>query len=214
MIAKGFRFGLLLQFAIGPVCLYVLKVAAEAGIMPAISAAAAATIVDGLFAALAIAGIGPLLDKPKTEKTLRFLGTFILTYFGFGIILSELGINIIPVVGSAAVTGTSSAFAAGLILTAANPLTILFWAGVFATKVSDGENNKRDIVLFAAGAVSTTIVFLGILSFAASSARPLLTPEVILAANLVVGAALLVFAAKMLFDKTQRVISQTVNSKI
>ncbi len=199
MFVKGFRFGLLLQIAIGPVCLYVLKVAVESGIMPAISATAAATIIDGLFAALAIAGIAPLLDKPKTKKNLKRFGTLILTYFGCGIILSKFGINIIPGIGGAAITGSSSAFAAGLILTAANPLTILFWAGVFATKISEGENNKKDIILFASGAVSTTLVFLGALTFAASLARPLLTHNVILILNLFVGAALLIFAFRMLF---------------
>lgn len=206
MIARGFRFGLMLQFAIGPVCLYVLKVAAESGTYPAISAVVAATIVDGLFATLAILGIGPLLDKPKAKNVLRRLGTLILLYFGSGIVLSVIGINIIPFIGDVALTNTSSAFTTGLILTAANPLTILFWAGVFATKISQGKNDKRNIVLFAFGSVSSTIVFLGVLSFAAGSTRPLLTHSVILTMNIFVGAALLVFAVKMLFQQESSVV--------
>lgn len=34
-IIKGFRFGLLLQLAIGPVCLFIIKTAAESGVLTA-----------------------------------------------------------------------------------------------------------------------------------------------------------------------------------
>jgi|GEM_PF-4305598 len=55
--------------------------------------------------------------------------------------------------------------------------------------------------------VSTTIVFLGALSFAASSARRLLTHNIIFTMNLIVGAVLLVFAIRMLFQQGPDTVS-------
>ncbi len=206
MIAKGFRFGLLLQFAVGPVCLYVLKVAVEAGAFPAFSAVAAATIVDFLFASLAVIGIGPMLDRPQTKRIMRYFGVVILTYFGLGIILTEFGIGIIPGLGISSAAATSNAFWAGIVLTAANPLTILFWAGVFSSKISEGGINTKDIILFAAGAVSTTFVFLGILIIVAGYLHPFFTARVVLVMNILVGIALLAFAARMMLDRKPRTI--------
>ena len=171
-----------------------------------------ATIVDFLFASLAILGIGPLFDKPGTKRILRYLGIIILIYFGFGIIPDEIGINIIPGLGISSAATPSTAFAAGLILTSANPLTILFWVGVFASKIYESGINKKEIVLFALGAVSTTLVPLGILSFAAGSLRPFLNSQVILVLNLLVGVAILIFAVKMFHSKKSDVISQMVKN--
>lgn len=201
MIIKGFRFGLLLQVAIGPVCFYVIKTATDSGMIPAIAAVIAATIVDALFVSFAILGIGSLLEKPKVKGILKYSGSFILVYFGFGIILESFKINIIPGLGEMSSLSTSSAFITGFILTASSPLTILFWAGVFATKMSCENYDKTDMKLFGVGAVSTTLVFLGVVAFTASLFQTLMTSKVIFVLNIVVGVILLAFAVKMFFRK-------------
>jgi threonine/homoserine/homoserine lactone efflux protein len=205
MIIKGFRFGLLLQIAIGPVCLYILKTATESGVFPAIAAAAAATIVDGIFVTLAILGVGSLLNRQRVKSILRNLGSIILAYFGLGIILGSMDINIIPgLSGISSSIKTSGAFVTCFILTASSPLTILFWSGVFATKMTSENYSMKDMKLFSIGAVSTTFVFLGLVSLIAGLLHAIMTPEFILVSNIIVGIILLVFAVRMFLKKPEK----------
>lgn len=202
MIIKGFRFGILLQIAIGPVFLFVLKTATESGILAAEAAVLGATIVDALFVTLAILGIGKLLDKPRTKNALKYFGTVILVYFGAGIVLGSFDIHILPGLGgfTSSITLTSS-FLASFVLTASSPLTILFWAGLFATKLSNEGYSKSDMKLFGFGAVLTTLSFLGIIAFIAGLLEPLMTDGLIDGLNIVVGIVLIGFAIKMALSK-------------
>ena len=49
MIAKGFRFGLLLQFALGPMTLLIFQIAVASGFAVAIQGVVGVTLVDGLL---------------------------------------------------------------------------------------------------------------------------------------------------------------------
>ncbi len=198
MIIKGFRFGLLLQIAIGPVCIYVIKTAVQSGIPAAEAAVAAATIVDAVFVALAILGIGALLDRPHVKGVLKYLGALVLLYFGAGIILGSFGVSIIPGLGDLGSSiKTSSAFVTSFVLTASSPLTILFWTGVFASKMTNEGYSKKDMALFGTGSVLTTLTFLGTAALFAGMLQPVMTPAVINVMNAAVGVVLILFAAKM-----------------
>lgn len=205
MFIKGARFGLLLQVAIGPVCLYVLKTAMASGVWPALSAAAAATVVDGIFVTLAILGVGALLNKQRVKILFKNIGAVILAYFGLGIILGSLGINIIPGIGGISETvKTSNAFITCFILTASSPLTILFWAGVFATKMTAENYSMADMRVFSIGAVSTTFIFLGLVAVIAGLFHSVMAPEVIFVLNVAVGTVLLIFALRMFFNRKEQ----------
>lgn len=203
MIIKGFRFGMLLQIAIGPVCLYILKTATEAGILAAGSGVIAATIADALFVTLAILGMGAILENSRVKIILKYCGTVVLVYFGLGVILGSFDINIIPSLGSISSTSAiSNAFITSFILTASSPLSILFWSGVFATKISCENYGKTEIKLFGIGAVSSTLVFLGILAFIAGLMHTILTEDIIKVLNVIVGIILIGFSIKMVTSKT------------
>lgn len=202
MILKGFRFGLLLQIAIGPVFVFVLKTATESGIWAAEAAVIAAALVDALFVTLAVLGIGKVIDKPAFKKGLKYFGIIILLYFGAGIFLGAIGIHIIPgVLRNIQTNNISSSFILCLILTASNPLTILFWTGVFASKMATEGYTKSDMRLFGAGAVLTTLVFLGLVAFLAGLLEPVMTDGLIKVLNIVVGILLIGFSLKLIFKK-------------
>jgi len=63
MIGKGFRFGMLLQLAVGPVCVLVLRTAAESGFWGGLQIVLSVALVDALFIALAAAGAAALLGR-------------------------------------------------------------------------------------------------------------------------------------------------------
>jgi threonine/homoserine/homoserine lactone efflux protein len=79
LFGKGFRFGILLQVAIGPVFVFVLKTAVQSGRGAALAAALAATLVDAIFVTLAILGIGRLLEKPDAQRALKLFGAGAVT---------------------------------------------------------------------------------------------------------------------------------------
>lgn len=202
MILKGFKFGILLQIAIGPIFIFVLKTATQSGILAAEAAVLAATLVDALFVSLAILGVGKLLDKPRIKNWMKYFGTLILVYFGAGIILGSFDIHIIPGLnGLMSSANITNSFLFSFILTASSPLTILFWTGLFATKLTSEGYSKTDMGYFGAGAVLTTFVFLGIVALIAGFLEPFMSPELVNALNVFVGIILIAFAVKMAFSK-------------
>ncbi len=198
LFGKGFRFGLLLQAAIGPVFLLVMNTAMQSGRGAALAVALAATLVDALFVSLAILGLGKLLENPDAQRVLKGFGTVVLAYFGLGMLLGSFGIHIIPGFGNLLQqVAVTNAFLYGLVLTASSPLTILFWTGVFATRLSGGQHSRRDMVLFGAGAVTTTFVCLGLVAVVGGLLAPVMSQEVTRWLNVLVGGLLIGFALRM-----------------
>ncbi len=202
MVFKGFRFGMLLQIAIGPVFIYIFKTAASSGILAAESGVLAATLMDSIFVTLAILGVGSLLDKPGVKKILKYFGAVVLVYFGLGIILETIGINVIPSFdGTTSASAAANVFVTTFILTASSPLSILFWTGVFATKLSCEGYEKREMRLFGAGAVLATLVFLGTFAIIAGLLQPVMPYKAINVLNIAVGIIIVGFGIKMLFTR-------------
>lgn len=202
MIYKGFKFGILLQIAIGPVFIYIFKTATEYGVVAAEAGVLAAVLIDAIYVILAIVGIGAVLEKPKVKRNLKYFGAIILVYFGLSVILAVFGIDIIPSFKNLSNTSlATNAFVTTLILTASSPLTILFWTGVFATKVSCEGYSKKEMKLFGLGAVLATLIFLGSSAFISSLLNVIITKEMIDILNIFVGILLIGFGVKMCFSK-------------
>ena len=202
MVLKGFRFGLILQFAIGPVCIYIFNTATNGGILSAEAAVLGAVLMDAIYVTLAILGIGSLLEKESVKKGMKYFGTIILIYFGLGTILGTFVIKIIPTVaGSSNLYNTSNAFITSFILTASSPLSILFWSGVFATKLSSENFSKMEMKLFGFGAVMATFVFLSIFAIVVSLLHPMMSQTVVDVLNIIVGIIIIGFGIRMLMRK-------------
>jgi len=202
MIAKGFRFGMLLQIAIGPVCLLILQTAIASGFATAESGVLAVVLVDALFIFAAIWGIGALFTRfPQTKTILKFFGGLVLILFGLSSILGLFGIALIPGLNISTHAGSGSFFATMLVLTLSNPLTILFWAGVFSTKLAEENFQRGQVYAFGGGAVLSTAFFLSLVSFLGSLAKAHVPAEFIQILNLIVGLVLIGFGLRTLFKK-------------
>ena len=112
---EGLKFGLLLQFAVGPMCLMVFNTAQNTGFFVAMSLVIAIALVDAFYILLASLGASKLLGNEKVEKVVKIVGAIVLMIFGLNIILNVFGINIIP--GLNLNPNSSSAFIQGIILT-------------------------------------------------------------------------------------------------
>lgn len=202
MVAKGFRFGMLLQIAIGPVCLLILQTAIASGFAAAESGVLAVVLVDALFIFAAIWGIGALFTRfPQTKVILKFFGGLVLILFGFSNILGLFGITLIPGLNLSARSGSGSFFTTMLVLTLSNPLTILFWAGVFSTKLAEENFQRGQVYAFGGGAVLSTAFFLSLVSFLGSLVNAYLPPMFIQALNFIVGLVLIGFGLHTMLKK-------------
>lgn len=192
----GLKFGMLLQLAVGPVCLFIFNEANTHGIASAVLGVLAVVMIDSLYVLLAISGIAALLSSEKIQKYLRYFGFIILLLFGLDMICGSFGIKVFPSMQLA--FGDHESFIRGIIITGANPLTILFWAGVFSLKLSDQGFHKRDMFLFGSGAVLATLLFLSAVAMMGIFLSELLSKNMIGLLNVFIGAAFIAFAARIL----------------
>ena len=202
MIAKGFRFGMLLQIAIGPVCLLILQTAIASGFAAAESGVLAVVLVDALFIFAAIWGIGALFIRfPHSKVFLKLFGGLVLILFGLSSILGLFGIALIPGLNLSAHAGSGNFFATMLVLTLSNPLTILFWAGVFSSKLAEENFQRGQVYAFGGGAVLSTAFFLSLVSFLSSLVNAHVPAVFIQALNFIVGLMLIGFGLSTMFKK-------------
>jgi threonine/homoserine/homoserine lactone efflux protein len=202
MVYKGFRFGMLLQIAIGPVCLLILQAAIASGFGTAESGVAAVVLVDAAFISAAILGIGSVFNRfPKSKSFLKYFGALVLILFGLNNILGVMGISLLPGSSSAGLSGERSFFLTMLLLTMSNPLTILFWAGVFSTKLAQEAYTQPQIFAFGAGAALSTAFFLSAVAFLGSLVNARLNNALISGLNLVVGLVLIFFGLRLIQKK-------------
>ena len=194
MVAKGFRFGMLLQIAIGPVCLLILQTAIASGFSTAESGVLAVVLVDTLFIFAAIWGIGMFFNRfPQTKAVLKIFGGLVLILFGLSSILGVYGISLFSGLNLNAYADKQSFFFTMLLLTLSNPLTILFWAGVFSTKLAEENFQRNQAYAFGSGAVLSTAVFLSLVSFLGSLANTYISSTFIQILNFIVGLVLVSF---------------------
>ena len=133
---------------------------------------------------------------------MKWVGGLVIIYYGIGILLSAFGISIIPSFSTQNMIGEGAGvFLTALIMTISNPLTIVFWAGVFSTRIASGKDSRRDVLLFGLGAVLSTLIFLSAVAFIFSLFNPIMTPEASKWLNVAAGAVLTGFGIFMLLKK-------------
>jgi threonine/homoserine/homoserine lactone efflux protein len=198
---KGFRFGMLLQFAVGPMCLLVFNTASASGFLNGFILVLSISLVDACYIGLSSLGVSKILKKKSLQKILKLLSAVILIVFGLNITLGALGSSILPSVSLFSTVESQNLFLKGILLTASNPLTIIFWSGVFAGQVVEHKFNKRQILLFGTGCVMSTLFFLSFVSALGSIANTFLSQKMITGMNFIVGVVIIGFGIKILLKK-------------
>ncbi len=204
MIIKGFRFGMLLQLAVGPVCMYLFNTALNKGLCSALTGVAAVVLVDFLYILAAVAGIDTLLNRSsKLKHVFRLLGGVVVVVFGLDNILGAFGLSFLSVFKVSIPEQTHHTFLYVLLLTLSNPLTILFWAGVFSARLAEKQMIKKDVYLFGLGAVCSTAVFLSLISLLGSAVNLFMTDIFSRILNIAVGIVLVVFGICTVLKKAE-----------
>lgn len=195
----GLKFGMLLQLAIGPMCLMVFNTAKNVSFIVAMSLVLAIALVDAFYIVLAGLGVSKLLDNKKTKVIFKILGSLVLIIFGLNIILNVYNINIIP--GLNLKPSSANIFIQGLVLTLSNPMTIVFWGSVLTTKIIDDRLKKKELMVFSIGLVSSTLFFLTFIAILGTILSNFIPETISSILNVIVGLLIIFWGIKMLLKK-------------
>lgn len=131
VMAKGGGIGFLVAAPVGPIAMLCIRTTLERGRLAGVSAGLGAAVADTIFAAVGAYGISLIGGfLAASESWLRLIGGIIL--IAFGIHLGRKQPDIADAETREVPKGLLADFAMTLVLTLANPVTILTFIGLFA----------------------------------------------------------------------------------
>lgn len=201
MILKGLRFGMILQLAVGPMCLMVFNASTTYGFVYGLHLVFAIALIDALFIALSCVGVASIINKKKVKMTVKLIGCLVLVLFGLNTVSGAFDLSFLPQIKFLTSASNTNPFVQGLLLTSSNPLTIIFWGGVFSTQIIENKWNRKQLIFFAVGCVMATIVFLTAIAISGSILSDFLPQVIVKCLNVAVGVILIFFGIRLLCKK-------------
>ncbi|NRR04750.1 LysE family translocator [Brevibacillus sp. RS1.1] len=168
-IWHGLLFGMMLQLSVGPVCLAVLHRSMTRRLRDAFMMVLGVALADAVYMVGAIGGLSLLLQIHWVKQMVLIIGALILTWFGIQTLRAINGRGEHEQAPVQQAPSGRSSFWHGVLLTLANPLTVLFWAGVFGSLLASGTFvHSTEVFLFATGCLLSTFLFLGLVALLAA----------------------------------------------
>lgn len=174
--------------------------------MPAWIVGLGAVSADIIYMLLVYFGLIHLLDAPFVKVFLWLFGFFVLVYSGVDSIKNTGDISADGLRGND--TSLSKSYLSGFLMSLFNPLSILFWLGIYGSILAKAvsEYPMQQLLIYS-GAIVLGILFWDITMAAASSLfRKFLTVRVLKAISVLSGLSLIGFgfyfgvqAARLLF---------------
>ncbi|RNA69930.1 LysE family transporter [Alteribacter keqinensis] len=186
--------GLSLAAPIGPVNAAQLDRGIKNGFFHSWLVGLGATAADGFYMLLVFLGFVHLMDVPFIQVFLWLFGFFVLVYTGIESLLGAREITMIQEDYRKVQTYTKSFFS-GFMMSLFNPLTILFWLGIFGSVLAKtvSDYGIEQIMIY------TGAIFLGIvvwdltMAFLSSSLKRVLTDRFLYFVSILSGTSLIGF---------------------
>jgi len=198
LILKGLRFGMLLQLAVGPICLMVFHTSTTYGAIYGLHLVLAIALIDALYIALSCVGVAAIINKGKINEVIKLIVCLVLVLFGTNTIAGVFDLSFMPHIPLFSNVSGENLFVQGVLLTASNPLTIVFWSGMFSAQMVENQWNKKQLFFFASGCIMATIIFLTAVAFVGSALGGFLPQIIMKVMNVAVGIVLVFFGIKPL----------------
>lgn len=189
---NGLATGLFLQLAIGPVFFFIINLALQRSLSDALAGAAAVALVDLSYISLSVAGIGKVLEKGRTMKVFGIVSAAVLIVLGLMIVKGggDSGIASLVVAHN---SDLLSSFLTVLVLTVLNPMTIVVYTSMFASKAIEHGYRKNELWVFGVGTAVATLLFMSGSAVFFSAVRETVPSTVIQLLNLIVGSLLIAY---------------------
>lgn len=193
---EGIKFGMVLQLAIGPMCLMVFNTARNVGFVKGLIMVFVIASVDLFYITLSCVGVSKLLEKSKYKVLFKVISSVILMLFGFSVFLGGFGINVLPVLSIN--PNSKNLFLQGLILALSNPITIIYWGSVLTNKLIEDKMKKSELIVFCCGLVSATLIFLSFVDVVGCLFAAFIPEAIAGYLNIIVGIIIFFFGVKYL----------------
>lgn len=199
--------GLSLAAPIGPVNAAQIDRGIKNGFLHSWLVGLGATVADAIYMFLVFVGVYHLIEIPFVQSFLWLFGFFVLVYTGIESLSGASNISMDK--KRSKQESHLKSFLAGFFMSLFNPITILFWLGIFGSILAKTVTSfgTTEVILYV------TAIFIGItvwditMATVASSMRKLLTTKFLKVISFLSGLSLIGFgvyfgiqAAKVLFS--------------
>jgi len=167
--------GVSLAAPVGPVNAAQLDTGIKNGFFHAWIFGIGALIADTIYMVLVYFGVGQIIDSPLVKIILWSFGCFVLTYTGIENLLSLHKIKIDVKSGKKVLLKRS--FLTGFFMSLLNPLTILFWLGIYGSilaETSDGFIGNQ-LIIYSMAIIAGVLLWDTTMATISSGARRLLS---------------------------------------
>jgi len=184
--------GLSLAAPIGPVSAAQIDKGIKYGFLHAWLVGVGAVVADGIYMLFVYLGMVQFIDQPMIKTFLWLFGSFVLLYTG---IEGILGANKVDVVASKRNEPPSKAFFSGFLMSITNPLTILFWLGIYGSVLAKAASSygTSDLILYSGAIFIGLLIWDVTMATISSSFRKLLISNLLAFISFISGLSLIGF---------------------
>ncbi len=206
MLVGYILLGLSLSAPIGPINAAQLDKGIKGGFWHAWCVGLGALLADLAYMFLVYFGVVQILNNPYVKAFLWLFGFMVLLYTGFESIKDAGKITSRQMRGGS--TPLYKSFLSGFFMSFFNPLSILFWLGIYGSILADAASTypMSQLLIYSGGIVIGILIWDFSMAAASSMFRRFLTSGVLRSISILSGISLLGFgayfgvqAARMLF---------------
>lgn len=192
VLFSHFLLGLSLAAPIGPINTAQMERGIRSGFWHAWLVGLGAMLADGAFMLLVYFGVIHFLNEPFMKTFLWLFGCFVLTYTGIESLLhagkqgdSYRGGGEAPI----------KSFLSGFLLSVSNPMSILFWLGIYGSVLADmiAKYQAREVLLYSGAIMAGIMLWDVLMALMASAFRRFLTRGLLVAVSVISGLSLIGF---------------------
>jgi L-lysine exporter family protein LysE/ArgO len=184
--------GLSLAAPIGPVNAAQMDKGIKSGFIQAWLFGLGALTADIIYMLTVYLGVVKYLETPFMQSFLWLFGFFVLLYTGIETIINSGKIMMDHREGDSSI----KSFFSGFIMSISNPLTILFWLGIYGSVLAKTASSygTSELVIYSFGIILGLLMWDIVMAAISSSFRKLLTSRLLTFISLISGVSLIGFA--------------------
>ncbi|WP_040203849.1 LysE family transporter [Neobacillus jeddahensis] len=184
--------GLSLAAPIGPINAAQIDRGIRNGFMHSWLIGVGAVVADGVYMLVVYIGVVQFLESEFVQTFLWFFGCFVLMYTGIETFMNAGKINLELARGKEPLL---KSFFSGFLMSIANPLTILFWLGIYGSVLAKAANtyDTSQLVLYSSAIFIGLLIWDITMASVASSFRKFLTTHLLVVISCLSGISMVGF---------------------
>jgi L-lysine exporter family protein LysE/ArgO len=191
--------GLSLAAPIGPINAAQIDRGIRHGFMHSWLIGVGAVVADGVYMLVVYLGVVHFLETSFMKTFLWLFGCFVLTYTGIETILSA---NKLSIGENRKREPLYKSFLSGFFMSISNPLTILFWLGIYGSVLAKtaATYESSELILYSSAIFIGLLIWDIMMATIASNFRKYLTTRLLISISLLSGVSLIGFGVYFGFE--------------